>query len=88
MEFDLRGENKMSINLENVISEKVRALPVERQREVLEFVERLETPVPPRRTLGEIADELLKDVPREVIEQLPVDGAENHDHYLYGAPKK
>ncbi|MEJ7714068.1 MAG: hypothetical protein WKF84_30525 [Pyrinomonadaceae bacterium] len=35
-----------------------------------------------------MADELLKDVPREVIDQLPIDGAENHDHYLYGAPKK
>ena len=43
---------------------------------------------PPRRTLGELADELLKYLPREVIEQLPLDGAENHDHYLYGARKK
>ncbi len=88
MEFGLRGKNEISINLENVINEKVRALPFERQKDVLEFVEGLETSVPPRRTLGELADELLKDVPREVIEQLPVDGAEQHDHYLYGAPKK
>lgn len=71
-----------------MINEKVRALPFERQKEVLEFVEDLEASATPRRTLGESADELLKDVPREVIEQLPVDGAENHDHYLYGARKK
>ncbi|MDQ3686419.1 MAG: hypothetical protein M3430_12590 [Acidobacteriota bacterium] len=79
----------MSTDIENVIGEKVRALPFERQQEVLEFVERIEmSAAAPRRTLGELADELLKDVPREVIEQLPVDGAENHDHYLYGARKK
>lgn len=71
-----------------MINEKVRALPFERQKEVLEFVEGLKISAPPRRTLGELADELLKDVPREVVEQLPIDGAENHDHYLYGAPQK
>ena len=49
----------MSTEIENVISEKVRALPLERQKEVLEFVERLEPSVPPRRTLAELADELL-----------------------------
>ena len=78
----------MSTDIENVINEKVRALPSEQQREVLAFVEELESSAKPLRTLGELADELLKDVPREVIEQLPVDGAENHDHYLYGARKK
>ncbi len=49
------------------------------------------TPLPPaQRTkpLWEIADDLLKDVPQEVLDRLPTDGAAQHDHYLYGTPKR
>jgi len=28
------------------------------------------------------------DIPSDEWEKLPVDGAENHDHYLYGSRKK
>lgn len=28
------------------------------------------------------------DLPEEMLAELPTDGAENHDHYLYGWPKK
>jgi hypothetical protein len=27
-------------------------------------------------------------LPGEVFERLPVDGASDHDHYLYGSPKR
>lgn len=33
-------------------------------------------------------DEAIKDVPPEEWEKLPTDGAINHDHYLYGSPKR
>lgn len=29
-----------------------------------------------------------KDVPEEVWERMPTDGASEHDHYLYGWPKR
>lgn len=32
--------------------------------------------------------EEMADIPDEVLAQLPTDGAENHDHYLYGWPKQ
>ena len=32
--------------------------------------------------------ELMKDVPQEELDNLPPDGSENLDHYLYGAPKR
>ena len=32
--------------------------------------------------------ELMKDVPKEEIDNLPTDGSEEHDHYVYGSPKK
>ena len=30
----------------------------------------------------------MKDVPTEEFERLPRDGASEHDHYLYGCPKR
>jgi hypothetical protein len=44
---------------------------------------------PPRhKHLGEIAADLLHDIPADDFAQLPVDGAEQHDHYIYGTPKR
>jgi hypothetical protein len=33
--------------------------------------------------IWEVADDILKDIPEEVLETLPTDGAEKHDYYLY-----
>jgi hypothetical protein len=43
---------------------------------------------PGERPIWEVIEEIMKDVPDEVIHKLPVDGAEQHDHYIYGTPKK
>ncbi len=32
--------------------------------------------------------EAFKDVPEEELERLPTDGATQHDHYIYGTPKR
>jgi hypothetical protein len=37
--------------------------------------------------IWEVAAELTRDIPTEILETLPTDGAEQHDHYLYGTPK-
>lgn len=42
----------------------------------------------PSKTLGELIDDCFKDVPSEVMDNLPADASLNLDHYLYGAPKK
>ena len=42
----------------------------------------------PYKPIWEIAAELVRDIPPDVLEKLPNDSAENHDHYLYGSPKK
>ena len=36
----------------------------------------------------ERAVELMKDVPEEELDKFPTDGATEHDHYIYGTPKK
>jgi hypothetical protein len=39
-------------------------------------------------SLGEFAEELVADIPEEVLNELPTDSAEQHDHYIYGTPKR
>jgi len=38
--------------------------------------------------IWEIADELRQTVPPEEWAKVPVDGAAQHDHYIYGTPKR
>jgi hypothetical protein len=38
--------------------------------------------------IWKVAEELVADIPLDVLEKLPRDGAINHDHYLYGSPKR
>ncbi len=33
-------------------------------------------------------DEMTGDIPEEEFLKLPADGAEQHDHYIYGTPKR
>ncbi|MDX2212733.1 MAG: hypothetical protein SFY66_05530 [Oculatellaceae cyanobacterium bins.114] len=40
------------------------------------------------RPIWEIAQEITSDMTEEEIRQLPSDGAEQHDHYIYGIPKR
>lgn len=54
---------------------------------------RRQVPAPPRRTkanesIYEMTARIFGDVPREVWDRLPEDGSYQHDHYLYGWPKR
>jgi hypothetical protein len=40
------------------------------------------------RSIWETIDDIMRHVPEEVLRRFPADGAEQHDHYLYGSPKK
>jgi len=78
----------MSTEIERLV-EKLQSLSPEQQREVIELVERLAPGDATRpKTIGEKIREHAKEVPDEVWERMPRDGAEQHDHYLYGTPKK
>ena len=81
----------MSSNIAEIVSEKVRVLPPEQQREVLEFVEQLtrgRASAKGTRSIWEEVAEISAGVPDEAWHAVPADGSEQHDHYLYGAPKK
>ena len=40
------------------------------------------------RPIWEVFEDIMSDVPQEVIDKLPTDAAEQHDHYIYGLPKR
>ena len=84
----------MSASLEQAILKKLQTLPDGKQQEVLALVESLlerEHTAPAesnRRPIGEIFEELSSQIPMEEWAELPRDGAEQDDHYLYGSPKQ
>jgi len=86
----------MAANIEEKLIEKLGVLPEDQQAEVLKFVEDLagaETKVNNWDAAGRVAiwdriEEIMRDVPDEVLASIPTDGSINVDHYLYGASKK
>jgi hypothetical protein len=41
-----------------------------------------------KKPIWEVAAELVAEMPAEDLACLPVDGAAQHDHYMYGTPKR
>lgn len=84
----------MSANIEQAILKKLQALPDNKQQEVLALVDELlkedEQPLPRNnvRPIWEIIEEISSQAPPGTWDGVPTDGSLNHDHYLYGAPKK
>jgi hypothetical protein len=42
----------------------------------------------PHRHIADVLLENMQDVPPEIMASMPNDGASQHDHYIYGWPKK
>lgn len=40
------------------------------------------------RPIWELFESAADELPEDVLAQLPTDGAAQHDHYLYGTPKR
>ena len=74
----------MSANIEEKVIEKLRVLPEDQQAEVLKFVEdlaRLETKAdnghPAGVAIWDKIEEIMRDVPDEVLASIPTDGSIN-----------
>jgi len=84
----------MSANLEQTILEKLQALPDNKQQEVLALVDEMLKENHEARTcedirpIWEIIQEISNQAPPGTWDDVPTDGSVNHDHYLYGAPKR
>jgi len=80
----------MQVTISDTISEKVKDLPLLDQKEVLDIVEQKITQVRARKEKPflERVIEISSQVSDEEWAKLPTDGSVNHDHHLYGAPKR
>ena len=76
----------MANDLAQIVTEKMQVLPIEEQQKVVEFVKNLDKEK--RKSLLEKIQDRVSKLSDETLEKIPVDGAENLDHYLYGSPKK
>lgn len=83
----------MQSDIVDRINEKLKKMPSESQERVLSYINELEMePASPAgsglETLWGEIDEIVALVPEDAWDEVPTDGAANHDHYLYGAPKR
>lgn len=79
----------MDANIEQQIIETIRIMPEDKQLEALEYLKyKIEQEKPKKRKLFEKLDELMQQLPKDAFEGYPTDGSLNHDHYLYGSPKR
>lgn len=76
----------MQTDVAEKIYERVKVLPIEKQKEILQQIESIEKETPP--TIWQKIRARSEKIPEEVWEEMPKDGSEQHDHYLYGTPKK
>lgn len=67
---------------ENGVLRPVQPLALKEQEQVRVTVESARPPIWQR------AVALTADAPSEELAKLPVDGASQHDHYIYGLPKR
>lgn len=82
------NESAVSQSIQQAVIEKLALLSLEKQQRVLAYADELAQPKTDGQTLWDMIQECAKDVPPEAWEEVPTDGALNHDHYLYGAPKR
>ena len=88
----------MNQTIEQQVIETIRILPEAKQREVLEYAKRISesenaessenAEKPKKRKFLQQIEEIMSQLPKEAFEGYPTDGSLNHDHYLYGAPKR
>jgi hypothetical protein len=76
------------------LQERLNKLSEEEQEEVLRFIQSIgsesdadDSPVGLSSLWNEI-DEIVAAVPDDAWDEVPADGAANHDHYLYGSRKR
>lgn len=80
---------ELSPERETALKAQAQAQGVSAEQYALQVLDRdLKPSDRPRRYISEVICEMMSDVPFEVFERLPRDGASEHDHYLYGSPKR
>lgn len=80
---------ELSAEREAALKEQAQARGVSAEQYALQVLERdLRSSANTNRHISEVITDMMKDVPPEDSAALPNDGASEHDHYLYGSPKR
>ncbi|HCQ20441.1 MAG: hypothetical protein ACK5WC_10355 [Aphanizomenon sp.] len=70
-----------------IIIQELQQIPEIELTQILNFVRAIKEKTNANPTeykpIWEVADDIIKDIPEEVLETLPSDGAEKHDYYIY-----
>jgi len=70
-----------------IIIQELQQIPEIELTQILNFVRAIKEKNNAKPTeykpIWEVADDIIKDIPEEVLETLPTDGAEKHDYYIY-----
>jgi len=70
------------------LTAKARAQGVSAEQYARQLLQRALRSSPPGRSLAARIREIWADMPDEIRAKLPADGASQHDHYIYGVPKR
>ena len=75
------------MQIKEIIIQEIQQIPEIELTQILNFVRAIKEKTNSKPTeykpIWEVADDIIKDIPEEVLETLPTDGAEKHDYYLY-----
>ena len=72
---------------ESALKAKAQAEGISAEEYAQQVVERAIDPVK-RKHISELIRERMSKVPPEIMAAMPTDGASQHDHYIYGLPKR
>jgi hypothetical protein len=71
------------------LAAKARAMGISAEQYARQVLEHdLEPARQPRRHISEVIRDNMRKVPPEILAAMPKDGASEHDHYIYGLPKR
>lgn len=76
----------MQTDIAETIYRRVKGMPIEKQREILRHVDEVGDAEPP--TIWQRIRARSARISEKTWEEMPSDGSEQHDHHLYGTPKK
>jgi hypothetical protein len=79
----------MAANLQQIVQEQISFLSEEELDQVLRFLRSLSKQNKAResRPISKVFEDIRADIPELKWDDMPTDGAENLNHYLYGEPE-
>ena len=87
---DLGNNSQTTMTTKEKLLQEIEQSPETLLKEVLGFLMFTKNTryTQPQKPIWQVIQELMADVPPEILDQLPTDGASQHDHYIYGTPKR